>query len=77
MNVVGQLYQFTRLGFEGYQEINLHMQRTAEQASFTWLEHVGIALGSSSSCSQLLLLLHSDTLSSHCIAAAAAAANCH
>ncbi|GBF92913.1 glutamate decarboxylase [Raphidocelis subcapitata] len=25
MNVVGQLYQFVRMGFEGYREVNLHM----------------------------------------------------
>lgn len=30
MNVIGQLYQFTRLGFEGYREINKHMLRTAD-----------------------------------------------
>ena len=28
MNVVGQLYQFTRFGFEGYAAINQHMLRT-------------------------------------------------
>ncbi|WIA28305.1 hypothetical protein OEZ86_010856 [Tetradesmus obliquus] len=31
MNVVGQLYQFTRMGFPGYREINRHMQHTAER----------------------------------------------
>lgn len=25
MNVVGQLYQFVRMGFEGYREVNIHM----------------------------------------------------
>lgn len=28
MNVVGQLYQFTRMGFEGYKEVNKHMLAT-------------------------------------------------
>jgi hypothetical protein len=28
MNVVGQLYQFTRMGFEGYREVNEHMLAT-------------------------------------------------
>jgi glutamate/tyrosine decarboxylase-like PLP-dependent enzyme len=28
MNVVGQLYQFTRMGFDGYQEVNMHMLST-------------------------------------------------
>jgi glutamate decarboxylase len=31
MNVVGQLYQFIRMGFPGYREINRHMQHTAER----------------------------------------------
>lgn len=31
MNVVGQLYQFIRLGFEGYKEINKHMKHTTDR----------------------------------------------
>jgi glutamate decarboxylase len=35
MNVVGQLYQFIRMGFPGYREINRHMQHTAERVRRT------------------------------------------
>ncbi len=30
MNVVGQLYQFVRMGFQGYKEVNEHMLNTSK-----------------------------------------------
>lgn len=41
MNVVGQLYQFTRMGFEGYAEVNKHMLRTMDLLS-EGLEKLGV-----------------------------------
>eukprot|EP00879_Flechtneria_rotunda_P013706 GHRR01014318.1.p1 GENE.GHRR01014318.1~~GHRR01014318.1.p1 ORF type:complete len:480 (+),score=126.92 GHRR01014318.1:194-1633(+) len=41
MNVVGQLYQFVRMGFEGYREVIRQMQHTTQQLS-KGLEKFGI-----------------------------------
>lgn len=66
MNVVGQLYQFVRMGFEGYREINRHMLHVARK--------VGRKLGSSlplGMCSSTTLWWNKQPAAVHIPASAA------